>query len=77
MLSIMKRTSLMLDEEALEEAHRLSGDKTYSATVNRALKELVRRAKAGRILELRGSGAWSGDLARMRGDRPRRRSGAA
>ena len=34
----MKRTTLVLDEEVLEEATRLSGEKTYSATVMRALE---------------------------------------
>lgn len=69
----MKRTNLVLDEKLLEEATRLSGDKTYSATVQRALKELVRRAKAKQILELRGSGLWDGSLSEMRDDQPRRR----
>ncbi len=64
----MKRTSLMLDEQVLQEAQRLAGERTYSATVNRALKDLVRRIKAGRILELRGSGLWQGELAEMRRD---------
>lgn len=65
----MKRTNLVLDEDLLEEATRLSGEKTYSRAVGRALEEFVRRIKAGRILELRGSGLWKGDLAEMRGDR--------
>ena len=64
----MKRTSLMLDAHLLEEAQRLAGDRTYSATVNRALEDFVRRAKAHRILELRGSGLWQGDLGTMRRD---------
>ncbi len=64
----MKRTTLVLDEESLEQALRLSGERTYSAVVNRALSEFVRRARAGRILELAGSGLWEGDLAEMRGD---------
>ena len=67
----MKRTNLVLDEQVLEEATRLAGEKTYSATVQRALKEFVRRARAQQILELRGSGQWEGDLGEMRGDRPR------
>jgi Arc/MetJ family transcription regulator len=58
----------MLDEELLEEAVQLSGERTYSRTVERALTELVRRARAGQILELAGSGVWEGDLAAMRGD---------
>ena len=64
----MKRTNLVLDESVLEEAVRLSGERTYSAVVNRALADLVRRIKAGRILELVGTGLWEGDLAAMRGD---------
>ena len=58
----------MLDEQALDEARRVSGQKTISATVNLALRELARHARAGRILELRGSGLWEGSLAEMRGD---------
>ena len=65
----MKRTNLVLDESVLSEAQRLSGERTYSGTVMRALEDFVRRAKARRILELRGSGVWEGDLAEMRRDR--------
>ena len=50
----------------LEEAVRLSGEKTYSATVQRALVELVRHIKTGRILDLAHSGLWQGDLDEMR-----------
>jgi Arc/MetJ family transcription regulator len=69
----MKRTNLVLDEELLQEATRLSGERTYSRTVGRALEDYVRRIKARRILELAGSGLWEGDLAEMRRDRPARR----
>jgi Arc/MetJ family transcription regulator len=70
----MKRTNLVLREELLEEAVRLSGERTYSRTVERALEDFVRRIKARRILDLAGSGTWEGSLAEMREDRPRRRS---
>jgi len=70
----MKRTNLVLDGQLLDEALRISGEKTYSRTVDRALKDFVSRAKAMRILELRGSGLWEGDLAAMRDDtKPRGR----
>lgn len=65
----MKRTNLVLDATLLEEATRLSGERTYSRTVERALEEFVRRARARRILDLAGSGLWEGDLAVVRGDR--------
>lgn len=64
----MKRTNLVLDEQLLEEATRLSGEKTYSRTVERALEEFVRRIKARQILDLAGSGAWEGELSTMRED---------
>jgi Arc/MetJ family transcription regulator len=65
----MKRTNLVLDEQLLEEATRLSGERTYSRAVERALHEFVRRAKARRILELAGSGLWEGSLPQVREDR--------
>jgi Arc/MetJ family transcription regulator len=64
----MKRTTLMLDESLLDEAIRLSGEKSYSAVVRRAVTDLVRRIKARQILSLRGSGQWEGRLEEMRGD---------
>lgn len=66
----MKRTNLVLDERLLEEATRLSGERTYSRTVERALEDFVRRARAGKILELAGSGLWVGELSEMRRDQP-------
>jgi len=68
----MKRTSLMLDEAMLAEATRLAGEKTYSATVNAALGDFIRRMRARQILSLRGSGVWQGDLAEMRDDNTNR-----
>jgi Arc/MetJ family transcription regulator len=70
----MKRTNLVLNEELLEEAVRVSGTKTYSGAVDMALRDFVRRAKARRILELAGSGLWEGDLRQMRRDRPKRKA---
>ena len=65
----------MLDERILEETLRLSGERTYSKAVTRAMTEFVRRARAGRILQLAGSGLWDGDLAEMRDDRLHSQSG--
>ena len=65
----MKRTNLVLNGDLLEEATRLSGERMYSRTVERALEDFVRRAKARRILDLAGSGLWKGDLSVVREDR--------
>ena len=64
----MKRTNLVLNEKLLDEATRLSAQRTYSKTVDLALAEFVRRARAGKILGLAGSGLWEGELAEMRRD---------
>ena len=65
----MKRTNLVLDEHLLAEVVKLSGERTYSAAVARALEDFVRRVRANRILELAGSGPWEGNLAQLRDDR--------
>ena len=64
----MKRTNLVVDGDLLEETLRVSGERTYSRAVERAMQDFVRRARARRILELAGSGGWSGDLTVVRGD---------
>jgi Arc/MetJ family transcription regulator len=71
---MLKRTNLVLDGDLLEEALRVSGERTYSRAVERALSDFVARARARRILEFEGSDLWRGDLAAMREDRPRRRT---
>ena len=64
----MKRASLVLDEKLLEEALRLSGERTYSRAVGRALTEFVLKVRSRRILELAGSDLWEGNLSEMRRD---------
>jgi Arc/MetJ family transcription regulator len=70
----MKRTNLVLDAHLLEEALRVSGERTYSRAVQKALEDFVRRARARQILDLVGSGEWEGSLAEMRGDTSRTKS---
>jgi Arc/MetJ family transcription regulator len=52
----MLRKNLVLDERLLQEAVRLSGERTYSGVVQRALHDYVRRIRARRILSLGGTG---------------------
>lgn len=73
----MKRTNLVLNGALLEEATRLSAQRTYSKAVDLALSEFVRRARAGKILGLAGSGSWEGDLSAMRRDAGSRRKPTA
>lgn len=64
----MKRANLVLDEKLLDEALRLSGERTYSRAVGRALTEFVLKVRSRRIFELAGSGLWEGKLEEMRRD---------
>jgi Bacterial antitoxin of type II TA system, VapB len=41
----MKRTNVVLDEKLLEEARRVSGEKTYSATITKALEKVVKQER--------------------------------
>ena len=66
----MKRTNVVLDELLLDEAVRLSGERTYARTIERALQEMVRRVKARQIERLAGTGLWTGNLGAMRDDAP-------
>ncbi|MFN0206954.1 MAG: type II toxin-antitoxin system VapB family antitoxin [Planctomycetota bacterium] len=67
----MKRANLVLDADLLDEVTRLSGEKTYSGAVTRALHDFVGRVKARQILSLRGTGLWEGNLSEMRDDHAR------
>lgn len=70
-MRIMRR-NVVLDDHLLQEAVRLSGERTYSATINRALQVFIRQLTVRQGLALiGGSNAWEGDLAEMRGDEPR------
>ena len=67
----MKRTNVVIDEELIEEARKLTGLRTQRQLIDHALRELVRRKKAKFILQLRGKVDWSGDYGRMRRGRAR------
>jgi Arc/MetJ family transcription regulator len=66
----MKRTTLMLDAQLLDEATRILRVKTYSAAVNAALQEALRVRRIQRLPEFFGTDLWEGNLADMREDRP-------
>lgn len=47
-------TNLAIDDQLLEEALRVGGQRTKKDTVNQALEEYVQRRKQARILDLFG-----------------------
>jgi Arc/MetJ family transcription regulator len=64
----MKRTNVVLDEVLLEQATRTLGQKTYSATINFALREALRMHRVESLTQFFGQGLWEGDLSEMRED---------
>ena len=60
------RTTLNIDDQALQAAMKLSGGRTKTEVINEALRRFVRAKKRRRLLELRGEVEWEGDLDDLR-----------
>lgn len=60
------RTTINVPDSVLGELMRLTGTKTRTEAVNRALSEWVRSRRLGRLLALRGKLAFDGDLEALR-----------
>jgi len=54
-------TNLSIDPELIEQALRLSGERTKKAAVTKALKEFIARRRQRRLLDLFGQLEWAGD----------------
>ena len=65
----MGRTNVVLDDELVEECQKLTGIKTRRALIDYALHELLRHRRQRRLLELRGTVDWEGDLDAWRATR--------
>lgn len=67
------RTTLNIDDTALEGAMKTARGKTKTAVINEALREYARRRRVRRLLEWRGRVRWEGNLDDLRGrERPAR-----
>lgn len=60
------RTTLDLDDEALDGALRVAPGKTKTEVVNEALWEYTRRQRLRDILKLEGKVPWEGSLDQLR-----------
>lgn len=65
----MGRTNIVLDDDLVKKARRLTRLKTKREIVGKALELLVRSESRKGILHYYGSGIWKGDLKRMRRNR--------
>lgn len=65
----MGRTNIVLDDNLVRKARKLTGLKTKREIVDKALDLLVRSETRKGMLDYFGSGIWQGDLKRMRRNR--------
>lgn len=63
------RTNIILDDELVAKAMKLTGERTKTAVIHRALEFLVRQARLRELRSARGTLHWEGDLNAMR-ERP-------
>jgi Arc/MetJ family transcription regulator len=63
------RTNIVIDDELMKQAMRVSGAATKREAVERGLKVLVALKKQERVRKYRGKLKWEGDLDAMRRDR--------
>jgi Arc/MetJ family transcription regulator len=63
------RTNIVLDEDLIERAQKLTGIKTKRAVVQEALRTLILLREQAEVRRFRGKLKWEGDLDEMR--RPR------
>lgn len=60
------RTNIVLDKQLLEAALQATGMKTRRQLIEYALRELVRHKQQRKLLNLKGTIQWEGDLQAMR-----------
>jgi Arc/MetJ family transcription regulator len=65
----MKRTNVVVDETLVAEGLRATGLQTFKDLVDHAIREVVRRKRQLRILDLYGKVNWEGDLDNLRSTR--------
>jgi Arc/MetJ family transcription regulator len=60
------RTNIMLDENLIERAKKLTGIKTKREVVQEALRTLILLREQAEVRQFRGKLKWEGDLDEMR-----------
>ncbi len=62
------RTNIVIDDDLMSEALKLTGAKTKREAVELGLKTLVKLKRQEKIRQFRGKLHWEGDLEAMRTD---------
>ena len=60
------RTNILLDENLIERAQKLTGIKTKREVVQEALRTLILMREQAEVRQFRGKLKWEGDLDEMR-----------
>ncbi|HDR15099.1 MAG TPA: type II toxin-antitoxin system VapB family antitoxin [Desulfobacteraceae bacterium] len=62
----MGRTNVVIDDDLVNECQKLTGIRTRRALIDYALHQVRRRGRQKRLLELKGTIKWDGDLTEWR-----------
>ena len=62
------RTNIVIDDELMASALKMTGLKTKREAVELGLKTLIKLKKQEQIRQFRGKLPWKGDLKKMRSD---------
>jgi len=60
------RTTLNIDDEALEQAMKAASGKTKTEIINQALREFARRRRVRELLAFQGKAEWTGNVDELR-----------
>lgn len=60
------RTTLNIDDDALEAAMKVSEGRTKTEVVNEALRRFARAKRRRQLLDLRGKAPWEGNIDTLR-----------
>jgi Arc/MetJ family transcription regulator len=63
---LQTRTNIILDDEVIEEAKKLTSLKTKKEVIDLALRELITHLKRKKLLAIRRKGLWQGNLSELR-----------
>ena len=63
---MMTRTNIILNDEVVEEAKKLTSLKTKREVIDFALRELVKQLRRKKLIAIRHKGIWQGDLSKWR-----------
>jgi len=62
------RTNIVIDDELMEQAMKVTGSRTKKEAVELGLRTLLQLGRQAAVRDLKGKVDWQGNLAQMRKD---------